>query len=1002
MYTARRLPGIEVAAAPPPAAEALPRMDVAVFVGFAATGPLHLPVVIDGVAQFAAVFGPDAPLAWDEARGERATAYLGRAVRAFFANGGQRCWVVRVARSAATEALRGVLPTSNLAASNTFAVPGVLAVFASGAKVRAAIAQARSEGSWSDRLRVATALLRQGFHLEALTADTSPPSGQFHFRTRHGLRAGDLIGLGDAAGACWYAVVDKVRAVSEAGGPYLVQASMCAAFERLAATGSPPIGVSGSGTARIEGFTEEVAATLFPPASRGSPQESMSRLHFDAPLAARLERGHWVRWSGGGAPVWLRIDAIGQAAAATASPSAEAGASLIDIEVSGPAWRELDSVLAPTVDAFRSAEVLTLELQVAGTEQRSHLAGVGLTPRHPAAWWTHLNDLDFYGPPGHSGSDRTAEGQSMDPEPRANSGGASRGRTREVEPTNTPRFPLCRAAEPAPLAWIPLGVEPLFGVAVGPLPQQATALERDGLARFDAALFLDPELADASVRELPGLADGIRFLRAQPRPLLGMHSAFSVGAGGVFNEASLLAIPDAVHPGWTRRKETALPDPIPPVEPAPPHWRTHRGGCPSSDDTPLQAPDFSVFLDCGTRALEAPGLEGPEEPVLPGAFRLWWTDSEPGAEYVLLEATRTDLADAREVYRGPGTEHVPLAQREGVYFYRVFAQFGPERSGGSNVVPVRVRQEAWVLNDPAADEEEIEREWLTIHRAALRLAAASGDLFVALATPRHFRTQQALRYADRLRMVRQPFAGGDADTLGFTEAHALSYGALYFPWLHSDARSPGATLAGEEPGAGSVAARRSSPVVLPPDGAALGVLAARATGRGAWVAPANAPFRDIVGVTPRIGREDWQALQDAQVNLVRLDPRGVLVLSADTLATEPQLRPINVRRLLILLRRLALRRGTTYVFEPNGPVLRRAVQRGFELLLTEMFRRGAFAGATAEQSFRVVTDDTVNTPRDTDAGRFVVELRVAPSVPLRFIAVRLAQTGGRLSVTEEL
>jgi phage tail sheath protein FI len=37
-----------------------------------------------------------------------------------------------------------------------------------------------------------------------------------------------------------------------------------------------------------------------------------------------------------------------------------------------------------------------------------------------------------------------------------------------------------------------------------------------------------------------------------------------------------------------------------------------------------------------------------------------------------------------------------------------------------------------------------------------------------------------------------------------------------------------------------------------------------------------------------------------------------------------------------------------------------------------------------------------------DAGRMVVELRVAPSVPLSFISVRLAQSGARLSVSEEL
>jgi len=50
----------------------------------------------------------------------------------------------------------------------------------------------------------------------------------------------------------------------------------------------------------------------------------------------------------------------------------------------------------------------------------------------------------------------------------------------------------------------------------------------------------------------------------------------------------------------------------------------------------------------------------------------------------------------------------------------------------------------------------------------------------------------------------------------------------------------------------------------------------------------------------------------------------------------------------------------------------------------------------------VVTDDTINTTADGDAGRFLVELRVAPSIPMRFISVRLAQDGPRLAVTEEL
>ena len=97
----RRLPGFRFETQAPPLPEVLPRMDIAVFVGFAASGPLQTPVAIESEQQFAAIFGEDAPLAWDVERGEQVYAHLGPAVRAFFRNGGQRCWIIRVARQTA-------------------------------------------------------------------------------------------------------------------------------------------------------------------------------------------------------------------------------------------------------------------------------------------------------------------------------------------------------------------------------------------------------------------------------------------------------------------------------------------------------------------------------------------------------------------------------------------------------------------------------------------------------------------------------------------------------------------------------------------------------------------------------------------------------------------------------------------------------------------------------------------------------------------------------------
>jgi len=938
---ARPLPGIRVDVTPPAPVEALPRMDVAVFVGFAACGPLHLPVAIESPGQFAAVFGPDLRLAWDDARNERVYAYLGPAVRAFLANGGRRCWVIRVARSALSEAARarakGAEPRTGQAMANVFAIPGVLAVTHDGS-LTPAQAVARSEGSWSDDLLVSTALTSLGFAIE----DCHPDANEhLVFRTDLHLSAGDLIEASGDDNLVVYAAIEDVRATT--AGPYQVKASVRAAFQLLAFMDS----------------------TSPPPAVE-------SELDL-GDLATPPEPGQWVRPSLSPDTVWFQIDAIDRTPVFGGSPPAT-HATATRVHALGRAWHQVDVAQALTANLQR-ANLLTLDVRVTASDRSTTLSGVGLTPSHPATWWNHVSDADYY-----AATDKDGRAE-LDVRP---------------VPSDAPRFPLCRDADVMPLAWIPLGVEPLFGPALPALPTSVTGLERDGLTDFAPDLFLDPEMAGASVRHIPELADTIRFLRDSPRSLIGMHAALSIGAGGLFNEASLLAIPDAIHQTWHRRQDVVPEAPRPKAEDPPAYWRTHRGPCAPSGGAPLDGPDFGTFLDATTQALAPPELDPVETPIYPGTYQLSWTwaAAGPGAEYAVMEAMRPDFDDEREVYRGAALAYTVFNSREGVYYYRVIGYLGEQQSSGSPAVTVQVRRDDWVLNSNTAGAAP-DDDLLVVHRAALRLAAASGELFAVLTMPRHFRAQHALRYAQRLRGVRQPPDDSvDPFALDFTEAQALSYGALYLPWLQAD-RS-GSTL---DPSGPRVT---GAPRVVPPDGVATGVLAARAWQRGAWIAPANELMRNVVALYPTIAERDYQSLQDAQLNLVRFDPRGIFALSADTLADDPEWRPIGVRRLMTLLRRLALRRGTTYVFEPNSPALRRAVQRGFTEVLMDLFRRGAFAGATPAQSFRVVTDDTINTSHDADVGRFLVELRVAPSLPMQFLAVRLTQAGERVTVIEEL
>jgi phage tail sheath protein FI len=73
-----------------------------------------------------------------------------------------------------------------------------------------------------------------------------------------------------------------------------------------------------------------------------------------------------------------------------------------------------------------------------------------------------------------------------------------------------------------------------------------------------------------------------------------------------------------------------------------------------------------------------------------------------------------------------------------------------------------------------------------------------------------------------------------------------------------------------------------------------------------------------------------------------------------------------------------------------------------ENVLRFMFERGAFAGATPDQAFRVVTDASVNTPQDIEQGRFIAKIQVAPSQPMEFITVLLTRVSEGLLLATEI
>ena len=143
LTTMLRLPGLAFESAPAMLDERLPRMDIALFVGFARRGPIDRPVVCEDYAAFTSVFGAEHELFTDATSGAPVTAQLAPAVQSFFANGGQRCWVLRVALQPVT----AKLPLAGL-------------WYETGLGWRAAQARASSGGRWGFGVRTGVRLER--------------------------------------------------------------------------------------------------------------------------------------------------------------------------------------------------------------------------------------------------------------------------------------------------------------------------------------------------------------------------------------------------------------------------------------------------------------------------------------------------------------------------------------------------------------------------------------------------------------------------------------------------------------------------------------------------------------------------------------------------------------------------------------------------------------------------------------------------------------------------
>ncbi len=189
-------------------------------------------------------------------------------------------------------------------------------------------------------------------------------------------------------------------------------------------------------------------------------------------------------------------------------------------------------------------------------------------------------------------------------------------------------------------------------------------------------------------------------------------------------------------------------------------------------------------------------------------------------------------------------------------------------------------------------------------------------------------------------------------------------------------------------------------LTVPPCGPVAGIVARLERERGAAFAPANAPVRSVVSLFRDGLLPDAGFLHEARVNLIRPTEKGLHLLGSRTTSDDVEWTHLSVRRLLHWLERQLALDTRWAVFEPNGRILWSRLVRGVEHRLDGLVSAGALAGRTRETSY-FVRCTSATAPADRDAGRVVVEVGVAPSVPSEFVVFTLVQGDGGGGLVEE-
>ena len=214
-----------------------------------------------------------------------------------------------------------------------------------------------------------------------------------------------------------------------------------------------------------------------------------------------------------------------------------------------------------------------------------------------------------------------------------------------------------------------------------------------------------------------------------------------------------------------------------------------------------------------------------------------------------------------------------------------------------------------------------------------------------------------------------------------------SYACTFYPWVDIS-----------DPRAGAL-------VSVPPSVAMLGVFGRVKQVSDVWFAPAGfnrGGLSDglsgypVVNVKDRLTSNERDELYDNGINPIASFPsEGVVVFGQKTLQLQRSaLDRINVRRLMIYLKRQISRVAGSLLFEPNVPDTWRNFTSDAEEILQEV------QDGLGIEEYRFILDETTTTPDLVDQNTLYAKLLVKPTRAIEFIALDFVLTNSGVDFPE--